>query len=92
MRLKLLLLLLVIRGGLTAPAQGMGFPEERYLKHFSKPGIVFALDDPIRLPQFWWPRTLLRYRVAFDGSHVRPGDLRLWNPVPARLSRSNFRL
>jgi len=56
--------------------------------------LTLVLKDRLDHPFYWWPRTLLNYRVRFAGARVRPGGLALTEtgkPVPMQLSEARLR-
>ena len=62
-----------------------------YMKKFPASGVLrFGLQDHIKHPAFWWPRTLLTYPVDFSGANVPPQELSLFDgahhPVPFQIS------
>ncbi len=51
--------------------------------------LTLVLKDHLDHPFYWWPRTLLNYRVRFTGSRITPDGLTLaenGNAVPMQLS------
>lgn len=79
---------------LILPVQAAPAPNP-YVHELKATGeLRFELNDAIQHPHFWWPRTLLNYRVRFDAKTIRPKDWRLIDaatgqPVPFQLSELN---
>ena len=62
-----------------------------YLKKFPASGpLRLELQDHIKHPAFWWPRTLLTYPIDFSGANVQVHELALrdgaGHPTPFQLS------
>jgi len=70
------LVIILFRAAMVSASDIPPAPETS-LKHFTKSGLHIDLTDRMHMPRFWWPRTLLTYRVLFDGADVPPDDLRL---------------
>ena len=75
--LKYSFLVIILFGATIVSASDIPPAAETYLKHFTKSGLEIDLTERMHMPGFWWPRTLLTYRVVFDGADVPPDDLRL---------------
>lgn len=64
--------------GSLVPPQAIGEAREPFVRTFDKSGLSLELKDHIKLPSFWWPRTLLTYPVVFQ-SPVKASALCLRN-------------
>lgn len=85
-RLLLATLLLTARLGAEVPAA-----DDIHVRRFDGTApLAFEITDRIRLPKFWWPRTLVSYPVRFDTPDARASELQLrdsaGNQVPFQLS------
>ena len=87
-----LLLTACLLGFVATVQTGPRTTSNPYIHQFGADGkLVLELKERIKHPHFWWPRTLLDYRVDFTGAGVEPGQLELVNradgkPVPFQLS------
>lgn len=64
--------------GSLIPAQAVGEARGLFVRSFDKSELSFEIKDEIKLPSFWWPRTLLTYHVVFQ-SPVKASALCLRN-------------
>jgi len=84
----------IVAAGLSFVGSACG-EEAPYVHRFPAGGeLHLTLRDNLDHPLYWWPRTLLNYRVQFSDAHIRAGALELTSNgklVPFQLSQVKSR-